>query len=302
MDNEHGNGKSKFLTPNNEDNMPVPPKTLGSSSSEASVESKVTHKTTTISQESGLESKAAISSPELSGHSMQGSSSTVPPAYSLQTLGHPPGYDPNRIPSAVFATKPASPMEWSVASNESLFSIQMGNNSFSRDHVFMLYKSGELPKLDDMINFSNSLPPMPEVDETNKRSENMEKGSQVAQASPDSRAENDQREANKQEVLEEADHTQLKAPPANDTVNSKSISYRSEGSNNSTRSFAFPVLEGEAGRLSSMKVDVDEKQQSQKNQQQQQEQPPLQTSETTPKTSAGNSWFSCFSFCKIGCC
>ncbi|XP_047313512.1 flocculation protein FLO11-like [Impatiens glandulifera] len=38
-------------------------------------------------------------------------------------------YDPNRIPSAIFA-KPSNQADWSVASNESLFSIA-GNNSFS---------------------------------------------------------------------------------------------------------------------------------------------------------------------------
>ncbi|XP_047327008.1 ras guanine nucleotide exchange factor L-like [Impatiens glandulifera] len=40
------------------------------------------------------------------------------------------GYDPSRIPSSVFSRKNTG-QEWSVASNESLFSIHMGNNSFS---------------------------------------------------------------------------------------------------------------------------------------------------------------------------
>ncbi|WCJ25583.1 hypothetical protein M5689_007456 [Euphorbia peplus] len=74
-------------------------------------------------------------------------------------------YDPNRIPASVFTSKAGTPMEWSCASNESLFSIHMGNTSFSRDHVFMLYRSGEMPKFDfdqSMNLFSGTnTPPIP---------------------------------------------------------------------------------------------------------------------------------------------
>ncbi|XP_071927937.1 uncharacterized protein [Coffea arabica] len=53
----------------------------------------------------------------------------------IQVMERPRGYDPDRIPASVFA-KPASPVDWSVASTESLFSIPIGNASFSRDHAF----------------------------------------------------------------------------------------------------------------------------------------------------------------------
>lgn len=57
----------------------------------------------------------------------------------VQAMTRPAGYDPNRIPSHIFSNRPATPVDWSVASNESLFSIHMGgNSSFSRDHIFML--------------------------------------------------------------------------------------------------------------------------------------------------------------------
>lgn len=62
------------------------------------------------------------------------------------------GYDPHRIPSSIFSTRPTTPMEWSVASNESLFSIHMGNNSFSRDHVFFM---GDSSKLEEWTNSSS---------------------------------------------------------------------------------------------------------------------------------------------------
>ncbi|CAN6452185.1 unnamed protein product [Victoria cruziana] len=61
----------------------------------------------------------------------------------IQAMAQTDNGDLYRIPSSVFArTKSHAPMEWSMASNESLFSI--GGSSFSRDHVFLLEKSGEL--------------------------------------------------------------------------------------------------------------------------------------------------------------
>ncbi|KAH6806433.1 suppressor SRP40-like protein, partial [Perilla frutescens var. hirtella] len=98
----------------------------------------------------------------------------------VQTMVQPPGYDPNRIPASVFSSKPSSPGDWSGASNESLFSIQMGNNSFSRDYAILFgksgeidwnnpqsnpFKSGELPRLDEWKksnDLGSSLPPVME--------------------------------------------------------------------------------------------------------------------------------------------
>lgn len=48
-----------------------------------------------------------------------------------------------RIPASVFERdKSSAPGDWSVASNESLFSIHMGNMSFTNDHF--MWRSGEL--------------------------------------------------------------------------------------------------------------------------------------------------------------
>lgn len=91
-------------------------------------------------------------------------SSTALPTVSppVQVMGRPTGYDPHRIPSSVFVTKPATAMEWSVASNESLFSIHMGNNSFSREQ-FNLMKSGELKSPEEWMNSLSTLPPITET-------------------------------------------------------------------------------------------------------------------------------------------
>ena len=53
------------------------------------------------------------------------------------------GYDPTRIPASVFARPKPSPKDWSTTSNESLFSIQMGNSSFSKDQAFLFSPSQE---------------------------------------------------------------------------------------------------------------------------------------------------------------
>ncbi|MBA0707680.1 hypothetical protein Golax_019709, partial [Gossypium laxum] len=51
---------------------------------------------------------------------------------------------PSRIPSHIFnPTSETSPGDWSVASNDSLFSIHMGNTSFN-DRLSLMSKSGEL--------------------------------------------------------------------------------------------------------------------------------------------------------------
>lgn len=62
----------------------------------------------------------------------------------IQLSGALGNHDPNRIPVSIFSSKPSNPMEWSTASNESLFSIHVGNNSFSREHFNFFTKSGEL--------------------------------------------------------------------------------------------------------------------------------------------------------------
>lgn len=89
-----------------------------------------------------------------------------------------PGYDPNRLSSSIFA-KPSNPAEWSGTSNESLFSIYMGNGSFSRDNAFMLYKSGELPKFEETSNASPSLSPVIEVESNDRKNKNISIATEV---------------------------------------------------------------------------------------------------------------------------
>ncbi|XP_057768640.1 uncharacterized protein LOC130988724 isoform X2 [Salvia miltiorrhiza] len=116
-------------------------------------------------------------------------SSSSPAKPQSQVPSSMAGYDPKRIPSSVFSNK--SGTEWSLTSNDSLFSIQMGNNSFSNDYAIMYgksgdfdpsnnlqLKSGELPRLDEWSNNNrrgkssevNSLPPVMEQEESSVQS------------------------------------------------------------------------------------------------------------------------------------
>lgn len=117
--------------------------------------------------DAGAEGSTSVSNSNSSpddhiGNTHSGSSSSS--AASSNSDSQPEGYDPNRIPASIFGNRPANPGEWSVASNESLFSLHIANGSLSRENFLMLYKSGELGRLDDpaVIKPGNFLKPPPE--------------------------------------------------------------------------------------------------------------------------------------------
>ncbi|KAK7411333.1 hypothetical protein VNO78_02766 [Psophocarpus tetragonolobus] len=103
----------------------------------------------------GQHSSAAVS---------PGSEKQNPPLQVMERPENPTTTSNYRFPSHVFDRhKSKSNTQWSTASNESLFSIQMGNTSFSGDTAWM-NKSGELDKTGD-INLSGPIssnqPPLP---------------------------------------------------------------------------------------------------------------------------------------------
>nr|XP_028951796.1 uncharacterized protein LOC103402821 [Malus domestica] len=153
---------------------------------------------------------------------------------SIQTMDRCGGYDPYRIPTSVFSTsKSNKEMDWSVASNESLFSIHLGNNSFSRDHTFFLGdlgKSGELYKSGELFSLNPALP-VPAVEIESDRIEEVRKsGVGVADETI-----KDIARANAE------DHSEGRVQPPTVFGKSPSLSRRSDGSGTSTRSFAFPM-------------------------------------------------------------
>ncbi|KAJ0972503.1 hypothetical protein J5N97_020462 [Dioscorea zingiberensis] len=164
-----------------------------------------------------------------------------PPPQTMSRTDGPP--DPNRIPSSVFTrTKSTTPMEWSVASNESLFSIHLGNNSFSRDHVLLL-KSGDLTNF-YVGNLDSSSPFSTPVGMDSSHA--LEQHENVAQAA--------NAEAMKDVLRAAADeHSSTGKPPVELPPLGNSLSRNSDSSVQSFRSFAFPILTGE-GRNASMKA------------------------------------------------
>ncbi|KAF9591546.1 hypothetical protein IFM89_004600 [Coptis chinensis] len=191
--------------------------------------------------------------------------------------------DPYRIPATVFTrTKSTAPVEWSVASNESLFSIHMGNNSFSRDQIFLLSKSEELGRTEDMFKFPNDANnfsnPATAVANSDKKTPSME----VAEVAA---------ETMKEVIRENAEDRNKSKPFPEGIRRSTSISHHSEGSGASTMSFAFPILTKDGTKGNSVKAETEKQQQ----QQQSQHQPPSATQNST-----GTNWLCCFTcrFCR----
>ncbi|KAF5180471.1 Glutamate--trna ligase [Thalictrum thalictroides] len=230
--------------------------------------------------------------PDVSAPGSDSSSPSISPKQSpkiqLMESLEPP--DPNRIPATVFArTKSTAPVEWSTASNESLFSIHMGNNSFSRDQIFLMGRSQELGKSDDMFKFPNNTSSEVNNFSTPARSatisDQKSSGICVAEVAAETM----------KEVIRETAQDRNKAKPSAEVMHrSISISHRSQDSNASTMSFAFPILTKDGTKASPVKVEL-EKQKSEQQKQQQQSPP-----QTPGGNSTGTNWFSCFtcSFCR----
>ncbi|XP_050229473.2 uncharacterized protein LOC126678622 [Mercurialis annua] len=206
------------------------------------------------------------------------------------------GYDPNRIPSSIFASKPTTPMDWSVASNESLFSIHMGNNSFSRDHVFLMYKSGEFP---DTNNSQTSLFPVAEGGAVTSLEDSMiTEEKSVRPAKPETKSPINAGYENRLPRAVPYESKPLKHMMHDKFHHGEEV----RNSASSAQSFQFPVLETNLVGNSSVKV-VMENVPSKK---QMRHEPQLHihghgSGPGTPRKPTGGSWFSCFSCCSLGC-
>lgn len=216
----------------------------------------------------------------------------------IQLMRQHSGYDPNRIPSSIFAQKDTNDPKWSLASNESLFSIRMGNDSFSLDNGFFISKSGKLNWVDDGVDYScftpdNMSPNRPTMvkkatdderksDSSNGESEEKEELAETHdQLSSDSESE--------EESFPSRKGLQLSSPPE-ESLDSDETAKRNS-------SFTFPVLAGG----SPSKVDAEGSP------------PPSSTpkgaaeAETAPEApsttpeAGGNQWFNCFSCFPICC-
>ncbi|KAG5383705.1 hypothetical protein IGI04_035175 [Brassica rapa subsp. trilocularis] len=183
-------------------------------------------------------------------HSRSSSSSSSSSSYSsppkhLPETDSPPvqvmdrddnsNYDPGRIPSSVFETSKSNlQADWSCASNESLFSIHIGRNSFTVDAM----KSGELYKSGELLAYSPELPmPPPPGKESDPLVESSAK-------------------------VVDSDDDEKEQPPAV-SWKTPTKSYRSNRSSNSTHSFSFPILAGAASDSASVEKGEQKKQEKQ---------------------------------------
>ncbi|CAN7091759.1 unnamed protein product, partial [Brassica rapa subsp. narinosa] len=183
-------------------------------------------------------------------HSRSSSSSSSSSSYSsppkhLPETDSPPvqvmdrddnsNYDPGRIPSSVFETSKSNlQADWSCASNESLFSIHIGRNSFTVDAM----KSGELYKSGELLAYSPELPmPPPPGKESDPLVESSAK-------------------------VVDSDDDEKEQPPAV-SWKTPTKSYRSNRSSNSTHSFSFPILAGAASDSASVETGEKKKQEKQ---------------------------------------
>ncbi|XP_041002726.1 uncharacterized protein LOC121248345 [Juglans microcarpa x Juglans regia] len=239
-------------------------------------------KKSTLEMQEATSSADHSSSPPPVGSNQSGYS---PQSAPIQVMpGRATGYDPNRIPSSIFSTpKPTTAMDWSTASNESLFSIHIGNSSFSREHFIMLNRSGELPRTDELTGLPTTLPSVSETGEDHKsETANAEKDAEVIEGSGQS--------GNGAWWGSSPNNNKEKTSPKDvGARNYNTTSYRSDESNHSAHSFNFPLLAGDHSGLSSPATLDMEKQHLQ-------QQLPPQNPQIMTSKRGWNNMFCCFSF------
>ncbi|KAG2307985.1 hypothetical protein Bca52824_027733 [Brassica carinata] len=185
--------------------------------------------------------------------------------------GTKPGYEPDRIPPSVFATTMTAKQEWSTQSND-LFSIHMGDQSFTK-----MYKSGELSNFDytaTYINNNNNIDNKTNLTDAGTKEVNILE----AETGPET--------ANRDGLTNVSKPEQPRQRQLSPTK-----SYRSDTSNNSAASFAFPILpESQQDPKTALKV----KDESGETEISRPDPKPSSYSDD-PKPGDGGGWLSCFS-------
>nr|GMC99339.1 circumsporozoite protein-like [Ipomoea batatas] len=227
-------------------------------------------------------------------------------------IGQPSGYDPNRIPLSVFGSRSSAPMEWSVASTESLFSIHVGNNSFSRDRAMSLSRSEDGGCEDKRCNngrksFSSTLAPVIEgALDSEEKSELASEALQVQESNHGSPQQSSE-EINKIAASQEVHSFAMKSNSSDGRETSRASNphhLSDDSGTSSSSSFAFPVLVNDSLHGSSLKS-VPEKPESEQKSQPEEDsksQAEAESSKEEEEVSAyGIGWFS-YLFCLRRCC
>ncbi|KAF9671434.1 hypothetical protein SADUNF_Sadunf12G0047200 [Salix dunnii] len=195
-----------------------------------------------------------------------GSATKFPPTQVMERTADSNPSAACRIPSSVFArNKSNTPMEWSVASNESLFSIYMGTMSFTRDHQNWLGKSGELGFPGDctsdstpLIDYSSNQPPGNQhpIDYSSNQppgnqhpvNKSAEVGPKILNVNEHLGGETDRpkaAETMRGVAKEDEEDGNKERSLAKGSLHCASLSRLSDASGESVKSFAFPILIGD---------------------------------------------------------
>ncbi|KAI9070775.1 hypothetical protein K1719_029905 [Acacia pycnantha] len=155
-----------------------------------------------------------------------------------------------KFPSHVFNRTSANAPEWSIASNDSLFSIHTGTMSFTKDVPW--FKSGELDKYGDMImpglpnSFqSNQLPPGNKFNDMSQRTAEQDQGIMEAKAAETMREvimENTQKNTREEPPIIDDEDGTSQAKVLSDPINKSGLS------DVSAKSFSFQPLTGDGSQ------------------------------------------------------
>lgn len=279
----------------------------------------------TDSDDDDQDNKAHLQNPSIKTDSNEHDSSIKEPLSSQTEMkSQPPGYDPNRIPASIFSTKQGNNADWSTTSNESLFSIHLGNNSFSRDYAILFGKSGELqdwngsqmnpflmsgelPRLDEWNNYNTISPGkssdfgnLPPVMEDPLREEGSVQSSEFPKVQDTSPKKQGKQNRVSSEALSVSTpkKPESNSSPITNLTSCPSPNRLSDASIHSGSSFAFPVLGShDSGKTDSVKVVSEKLEKVEKGDQQPHSSNQAQGSKETSTAASGTGtrWFSCFS-------
>ncbi|KAK7388867.1 hypothetical protein VNO78_23694 [Psophocarpus tetragonolobus] len=223
---------------------------------------------------------------EQGGEANQGSEIQNPPMQMMERPGESPGYI---FPSHVFSKSNAnSTVEWSTASNESLFSIYMGNTSFSNELI--CFKSFELDKPGDasMHDQSNASPSQQPPTPLNKFNDISQKTyEQQLLDGETSKATEAKAAETMREVIMESSRTADNIGQGDEKVSNSLCQ-------DNANSHAFQSSEGRDKKVSSKGVG---EKQNQPNQSEEIEKPNGADQAPKSTTNAPNKWLNCFSCC-----
>ncbi|VFQ74981.1 unnamed protein product [Cuscuta campestris] len=189
-----------------------------------------------------------------------------------------------RIPSSVFAQgKSRKELEWSMCSNESLFSIQLDNTSFCRDEF--LLKTEEFCEDEEAFEVA---PAAVDIAPVRPSSAHI---TELARAGGVDTAETSMRDF----LRDSKNQNQEKCH-----VEERTSRYSDE-SGTSGRSFAFPILSGEIDKDGSAKLKTEKKQPPQPlpSPEQEGESPQQAPQPEYNVDAAPKQWFSCFMCCSF---